>query len=385
MHKPLLAASLAALFLSACGGGAGSESPERSLELRSVKNPYVPGTPGKPSSPGAPQFAGKPVEPGQPLTRYRVQLLQTVASTEHFANSINASGQIAGHANLGPVRAIVWESNGQPRLLQGGFSSVAFQINDRGQAAGFSTLFGGEKATLWDTDGTARELQLEHWPGRLNNSGQVAGFSLEPITQRQQATVDSNGTANRLTWTIQGLEGLAVQAQASVAGSINNNGTVTGSITLDRPYPVIWRGGQGIYLGALDAQYARGSATDINDNEVAVGTTTLTTGLAVGFRWKDGTMTQLVGPAGYPSVTPTRIMGDGRIFGSASAADGSTVGIMGLNGPMVDINTLLDRSDATTASTQIESTSGADANGRILARGLVNGQWGVAFVLVPVQ
>lgn len=98
-----------------------------------------------------------------------------------FAHAINNSGQIAGfrYLNSATPQAAIFE-NGQIRDVAPG-GSAAYDINDRGEAVGFSTQQGGSPAFRWH-NGTATNLGVLQGRnlGRaysINNQGQIVGAS----------------------------------------------------------------------------------------------------------------------------------------------------------------------------------------------------------------
>ena len=100
--------------------------------------------------------------------------------------AINNAGQIAGQNNQG--HAAIWDKG---RIIDlgtlghepGGFDlSLAYDINDRGQVVGFTTVQGetSTHAFLWDK-GVMTDLGTlggdYSWAHAINNAGQIVGYS----------------------------------------------------------------------------------------------------------------------------------------------------------------------------------------------------------------
>ena len=130
------------------------------------------------------------------------------------ANAINNSGQVVGGSDSdNGGRGFLWdEQNGMQRLPdlpdEETWASEAFDINDAGQIAGRSCLFGDDgetlfRATLW-TNGLAIDLHdllpASRWSSAcaVNSSGQVLGdveFRVDDI-----AGTDPDGTTSEETF-----------------------------------------------------------------------------------------------------------------------------------------------------------------------------------------
>lgn len=104
-----------------------------------------------------------------------------IAEFPLFAHAINNNGQIAGfrYINMATPQAAILE-NGQIRDIAPP-GSAAYDINDRGEAVGFSTQQSGSPAFRWH-NGTATNLGVLRGRnlGRaygINNQGQIVGAS----------------------------------------------------------------------------------------------------------------------------------------------------------------------------------------------------------------
>jgi probable HAF family extracellular repeat protein len=167
--------------------------------------------------------------------------LPTVGGNNGQASAINNSGQVAGYAENGIADStcpqgtvnfmvdlpVMW-TKGNARALptiDGDPDGVAFGINNRGQAVGYSgTCTAANYAVVWE-NGTATKLPDLGDPGgiayAINSHNQVVGQA-----------VNSNGTALAALWqnnTVVALGGLLPGDVASFATSINNRGQVVGS------------------------------------------------------------------------------------------------------------------------------------------------------------
>ena len=114
--------------------------------------------------------------------------LGTLGGACSVATSVNADGQVAGHAEVakGDVHAFRWDQSSRAMLdlgTLGGKSSYAQGINDRGDVVGYSETSNGEvHAFVWLADQRSmRDLgSLGGSHSRatsINNAGQVVGYS----------------------------------------------------------------------------------------------------------------------------------------------------------------------------------------------------------------
>ena len=183
--------------------------------------------------------------------------LPNLADTDLYstAYAVNRLGKSVGFSSMpdgGEWRAAVW-SGAAPRILAslGGRSSTAYSINDRGFAAGVSTLAGPvtiQHAALWRPDGSVQDLGTlggsSSRAASINNKGKVAGTSLMAGDVRSAAVVWHLGVATEL----QGLGGLT-----SSASGINNHDQVVGFSTTDdgQGYGTIWFNGTPVQINTL--------------------------------------------------------------------------------------------------------------------------------------
>jgi uncharacterized membrane protein len=109
-------------------------------------------------------------------------------STDSVAYAINDAGQAVGNSTIGVTFATEWSGGSVVNLggLSGSYASSANGINGAGQVAGFSFLFGGTiRATEWGGGVGGSIINLGGLPGStssgassINNTGQVVGYSL---------------------------------------------------------------------------------------------------------------------------------------------------------------------------------------------------------------
>ena len=169
--------------------------------------------------------------------------LPTVGGNNGQASAINNSGQVAGYAENGIADStcpqgivnfmvdlpVMW-TNGNAQALptiNGDPDGVAFGINNRGQAVGYSgTCTAANYAVVWE-NGNATKLQDLGTPGgiayAINSHNQVVGQA-----------VNSEGTALATIWQNHKVAALGGGALvpgdvASFATSINNQGQAVGS------------------------------------------------------------------------------------------------------------------------------------------------------------
>ena len=167
--------------------------------------------------------------------------LPTVGGNNGQASAINDRGQVAGYAENGAVDStcppgitnnrvdlpVVWTKGKAQALPTIGSDpdGVAFGINNRGQAVGYSgTCTAANYGVLWD-HGTATQLPDLGDPGAIafaiNSHGQIVGQA-----------VNSDGTPLAALWqnnTVTALGGLLPGDISTFATSINSRGQVVGS------------------------------------------------------------------------------------------------------------------------------------------------------------
>jgi probable HAF family extracellular repeat protein len=201
------------------------------------------------------------------LPSYLVTDLGTLGGDYSYVRDINDSGQAVGYSLTagGNVHGFVWQNGVMTDLgTLGTNSSEAFGINDFGQIVGRSVTQDGTYA--------------------------YHGFLLTP------EDTDGNGAPDR--WfrdsNSDGKNDLMLDlGPYSVANDVNNAGQVVGS-SWDggrNEYAVLWENGVRTDLGALGGYSS--SATAINDAGQVAGTGYVAGGQRSAFLWQDGVMYDL--------------------------------------------------------------------------------------------
>jgi len=217
--------------------------------------------------------------------------LPTAGGNNGQASAINNSGQVAGYAENGTADStcppgtenfmvdlpVMWTKGKAQALPTIGSDpdGVAFGINNRGQAVGYSgTCTAANYAVVWE-NGTATQLPDLGDPGgiayAINSHNQVVGQA-----------VNSNGTALAALWqnnTVTALGGgrLLPGDVASFATSINNRGQVVGSSFDSKAnwsHGLLWQNGMMIDLNAVfpaSSNLYVVSASNINESGQIAG------------------------------------------------------------------------------------------------------------------
>jgi probable HAF family extracellular repeat protein len=289
---------------------------------------------------------------------------------------INERGVIVGGATNGAidpltgypeVNAALWK-NGTIRNLGtlGGNESVAFGLNNRGQAAGFALntipdlytnvfAFGATQAHafLWQ-DGVMQDLGTLGGPDSIayyvNDRGQVAGQSFTNSTPNPSTGVP---TLDPFLWEDGNMLDLGTLGGTfSVTNDLNNRGQVVGNSNLagdTAQHPFLWDPKKGLIdLGTFGG--SNGSAQWLNDAGEVVGQANLPgdTGHDA-FLWKNGVLTDL-GNLGKTS-SAEGINSSGQIVGGSRINSTTVHGFLWENGgPMVDLNSLILPGSALTST-----------------------------------
>jgi probable HAF family extracellular repeat protein len=192
--------------------------------------------------------------------------LPTVGGNNGQASAINNSDQIAGYAENGMLDStcpagvtnnrvdlpVMWTKGRAQSLPTIGtdVDGVAFGINNRGQAVGYSgTCTAANFAVMWE-NGTANQLPDLGTPGgiayAINGHNQIVGQA-----------VNSDGTALAAIWennTVRSLGILLPGDAAAFATSINNKGQAVGSsfdFSGNWSHGLIWENGKMFDLNQL--------------------------------------------------------------------------------------------------------------------------------------
>ena len=300
---------------------------------------------------------------------YSLRLLDTLGGSASYANGINDRGQVVGWSLTERdefQRATLW-SNGTTTDLGtlGGINSYAFGINSGGQIAGWSyTTNGRERATIWNGI-TPTELPPPFGGSSLaygiNDSGQVVGRTTISATSAYLRATIWNGTIPT---------DINPNGFVSSGLAINNLGQVVGlsyvSVTGDnslqqRAY--LWDNTTSFTLSTLHS-----IATSINDQGQIVGTSVIPSGdqniaqLQRATLWTSTTELVLGTLSGHSAAFG--INNSGQIVGQSFAVDGLPRATIWKGTTAVDLNSLLNDSDA--ASWYLFSATAINNTGSIV-------------------
>jgi probable HAF family extracellular repeat protein len=288
------------------------------------------------------------------------------SGSNSFPYGINTVGWVVGASENGVIDpvigipeflAVLWR-DGQVKNLGtlGGNESLASDVNDRGQIAGFSantvpdsfSLLGFATQTrpfLWQ-QGVMRELDTFGGPDgaayTINERGQIVG----------QFTLDSNPnpttgfpTIHSILWEPNGtpVDLGTLGGTSGIPYWINNRGQVVGQSNLlgDSTYHAYsWDKGVLTDIGTLGGDLS--VAWNVNDAGEVVGRADVPGSQTHhAFLWKHGAMTDLGTSAGDPCATAFAVNSQGQIVGdSGGCGIGGRAWLWENGGPIVDLNTL---------------------------------------------
>ncbi|MDB5746459.1 MAG: hypothetical protein JWP72_1307 [Massilia sp.] len=262
----------------------------------------------------------------------RVHDIGTLGGAESFALGVNDLGQVTGYAMVNAANnfhAFLWSRSTAVTDL-GAFGpapgeSLAYDINNKGQAVGYSIRNGQGRPVLWSRK--AGMLDLGTLPGAgggeavaINDAGQVAGNSGQAFLWTR-----SNGTGSGMAGLGAGTRAIVMNAAGQVGGAALNAGG----------FAVSWAwtpgtGGTSIGEGGLNSQ-----VRDINDKGLAVGIDTAT-GSDIGYVWTRETGVQYFPDlAGGRNASPFAVNNRGQVVGATSTGAFAWTRAGGL----VDLNT----------------------------------------------
>jgi probable HAF family extracellular repeat protein len=170
----------------------------------------------------------------------KAQALPTVGSDpDGIAFGINNRGQAVGYSGTctTALHAVMWENGTAVVLPDLGFprSNIAFAINNRGQIAGKVRTADGTTyvAALWQPDGTFTNLGI--LPGDfaafatgINNRGQVVGNNFDSSFNWSHGFIWQNGVMTDLNTLIPADSNLFIIS----ASNINDHGQISGMATV---------------------------------------------------------------------------------------------------------------------------------------------------------
>jgi len=282
------------------------------------------------------------------------------------AAAVNARGVVVGVSENGlidplngvlAVHAVVWNDGQIIDLgtLEGGYESLASDINDRGEVVGNSQNaipdpfgYGGvqTRAVLW-RNGTLQDLGTlgtgnDAITNFVNERGQVAGWS---YTNSTPSPVRGSPTQDPYLW-----ENGAMLDLGTLGGTLgfpmalNDRGQVVGQSNLagDLTFrPFLWtKPGPMQDLGTFGGNF--GSAFWINDSGDVVGAASFPGDQIVhAFLWKDGVKTDLGTLDGDSTSDAIGVNSKDQAVGSSVSGNGFVRGFLWENGSMFDLNTLI--------------------------------------------
>lgn len=284
-------------------------------------------------------------------------------SGNFFPSGINSQGQVCGSALVDEENfinhAFRRETDGTFTMLtlgENGESATASAINDHGHVLGnintkdFTTL-----SVIWLTDSTYRILDQPEgftfvFPKDLNNNGEAVGHTLtDPPTPYYW---DIAGTIHELPHSGTGAEAVA----------LNNNGNIVGRVFDSAPFlrtpklaysqgnslPMLWQqtsdpfgGGEREFLiKELPTFRNNGRATDINDNNIISGESSISESVTHAFAWVGCEPIDISAIIGGTDIN--ELNGSLSGLNNENFATGSQEYILGAGGPTVGLGIFVD-------------------------------------------
>jgi probable HAF family extracellular repeat protein len=295
---------------------------------------------------------------------YDVVDLGTLGGTFGWANAIDDKGSAAGFSTLPSdqsTHAFLWQRGVMTDLgtLGGPNSITSFSpFSDRGEIGGAAETPvpdpNGEDACFFGTqltcrpvvwhDGTITELPTlggnNGAANQVNNRGQVAGTAENSVLLPPCL----QGLALPVIWENSGIVQLPLFPgdQAGVALAINDKGRAVGfTATCTGGHALIWEDGTATNLGSLGGTFA--SAAAINNQDQVVGSSNLAGDTTFhAFLWQDGVMTDLGTLPDHSLSAAFGINSKGQIVGQ-SCSDGEVDcrAFLWQDGVMTDLNDLI--------------------------------------------
>ncbi|MEG3862211.1 DUF3466 family protein [Microcoleus sp. herbarium12] len=193
-----------------------------------------------------------------------------------IASDINEAGQIVGKFNSTKEKfnPFLWQNGEMIDLGTLGFNGGAMGINNQGQVVGYSGLvFGITHAFQWENGNMIDLGTLPGYDGSIaydiNDSGQAIGYSSNSTLKQSHATLWSNGQVTDLG---------TLGGNMSAAIAINNKGQVAGYDTVGGngtpSHGFIWEDGEMADLNSLideDSGWFLQEVSGINDRGQIVG------------------------------------------------------------------------------------------------------------------
>lgn len=312
-----------------------------------------------------PQFAGE----------YSIINLEVPGGNIVRIDGINNLGQLAGshyHYDTSLLFAFIWENGSMTDLFPSLGYSWGRSINDSSQVGGSLRHVSGmpDIPYIWSNGETRELFTPDGEPGEvadLNNLGQAVGYTR------------LDGAQIACLWDGEDLIDLGTLGGAGGhALAINNHGQVVGFMrdAAGNGIPFLWENGAARAIGAIGEGW--GCAFDINNNGQVVGRDAYGTA----FLWENDVIIELEPFSGCESPSPTSINDSGVIVGNCEAVFPQKQAFIWMDGIMYGLNELLPPDSEWE---HLESAWGINDAGWIVGEGLL--QDGStrkhAFLLIP--
>ncbi|NHZ99581.1 PKD domain-containing protein [Massilia sp. CCM 8734] len=299
--------------------------------------------------------------------------LGTLGGAGSFVNALNDVGQIIGGSNFSlestDTHVYRWTAQtGMVTLHSPPYNlatSAAFDINNRGQVAGYLPFFGPVfeplHATRWSPENVPLDLGTLNGPSlamAINEAGQVAGN-----------TRNAAGSGLAFRWTeAGGMVGLGTLGGAdSDSVAINAIGHVAGhsATAAGLTHAFLWTPEQGLTDLGPRRTDADSFTVGMNDSDTVVGIIRIVDGPYRAFAWTRQAGMKDLGTFGGRSAYAHDVNQPGQVVGSAEARDGASRAFVwtGAEG-LVDLNTRIPRAPSGFVAT---AARGISNNGAIVA------------------
>ncbi len=317
---------------------------------------------------------------------YAVTDLGTLGGNESVAYDINDSGQAVGHSTVNSgsrTNAVLW-SNGTLTDLRQVISipyNYAVAINNAGQVVcniELGSHISGRIPYIWQNGNVTNIFQSNQsgYATAINNVGQVVGWDVS-----QSAFIWQNGSTTYLNSL-----GDNTSNNNDRASDINNKGQIVGYASTsngNQLHAVLWENNTVTDLGTLPGG-SNSEALGINNPSTVVGWSETSSGIKHAVSWQNNQITDL-GTLDSNGTKATDINNRGTIVGySFTINDYSNevplLAFVSRNGRMVDLNNLL----ATNSGWELNAAYAINNQGQIVGSGQKDGQTR-AFLLTPVR
>jgi probable HAF family extracellular repeat protein len=266
---------------------------------------------------GAPAIAAGPAASDKHSHRYRVVDLGVIVGEHSLAYAVNDHGEVVGnYVENSTYQAFAWRQGVVTRLGSPGVSSIAMDINNRGQVVGAS----GTHAALWE-HGVLTDL------GTLGESTSVA-VAINDHGQVVGNTRTATGESHAVLWE----HGRITDLGPGEANDIDNHGVIVGR---GESRACRWIGHRRIDFGSEDSR-----AQAINERGQIVGGSQVAGEPGHAVLWRHGSMTDLGMLPGAIFSYANDLNDRGQIVGNSTLPDGTAPPVMWSNGRMIDLTTV---------------------------------------------